>query len=209
MISKQHITNKNKRLNVNMKPEFITIHSTGNPKSTAQNERDNLERSGNTSSTGFHYVVGDNIIIEAIPPTEKCYHAGDGKNGTGNSKSIGIEMVETGDRKKVIQNTVRLVKHLQQKFNISSKKVVRHYDWSKKNCPRILNNDGTWHDWYIFKVMIDDELPPIETVSKWASASWEVATKLGVVDGTRPRESVTREELVTILDRLGLFKYVD
>lgn len=208
MISKQHITNDNK-LQGSMKPEYITIHSTANERSTAQNERDNLNRVGNTTSTGFHYVVGDDIIIECVPPTTITYHAGDGRNGTGNTRSIGIEMVETGDRKKVINNTIRLVKHLQDKFNIPSNKVVRHYDWSKKNCPRILNNDGKWSDWWIFKTMIDDELPPVQYASKWAMHSWEIATKLGVIDGTRPRESMTREEVITVLDRLGLFKYVD
>lgn len=35
---------------------------------------------------------------------------------------------------------------------------------------------------------------------------WERATKLKVVDGTRPNEPITRNELVVILDRLGLLK---
>ena len=148
-ISKQHITNKRKLIGP-MKPEYITIHSTGNPNSTAQNERDNLNRPSNTSVTGFHYAVGDNIVIECIPPTTKAYHAGDGANGTGNSKSIGIEMVESGNRDKVIANTIELVKHLQQEFNISNDKVVRHHDWSGKNCPRILNYNN-WQGWNDFK----------------------------------------------------------
>ena len=35
---------------------------------------------------------------------------------------------------------------------------------------------------------------------------WERATKLKVVDGTRKDDPVTRNELVVILDRLGLLK---
>lgn len=42
--------------------------------------------------------------------------------------------------------------------------------------------------------------------SAWAKSSWEKATKAKVVDGTRPQEPVTREQLAVILDRLGLIK---
>ena len=35
---------------------------------------------------------------------------------------------------------------------------------------------------------------------------WDRATKLKIVDGTRPNENVTRNELMVILDRLGLLK---
>lgn len=42
--------------------------------------------------------------------------------------------------------------------------------------------------------------------SEWAKSSWEKATKAKVVDGTRPQEPVTREQLAVILDRLGLIK---
>lgn len=36
--------------------------------------------------------------------------------------------------------------------------------------------------------------------------SWQKATQLGVVDGTRKNEYITRNELVVILERLGLLK---
>ncbi len=36
--------------------------------------------------------------------------------------------------------------------------------------------------------------------------SWQKATKLGVVDGTRPNDNITRNELIVILDRLKLLK---
>lgn len=86
-----HIDNKNKLINRDMLAEYITLHSTGNPTSTAQNERDNLNRPANTSSTGLH-IVDDKQVIECMPLNKVAYHAGDGANGTGNSKSIGIEM---------------------------------------------------------------------------------------------------------------------
>lgn len=42
--------------------------------------------------------------------------------------------------------------------------------------------------------------------STWAEAAWELGTMLGVIDGTRPQDSLTREEFVVVLERLGLLK---
>ena len=44
------------------------------------------------------------------------------------------------------------------------------------------------------------------TPAGWARDAWDKATKAGVMDGTRPTEPVTRQELAVILDRLGLVK---
>lgn len=38
----------------------------------------------------------------------------------------------------------------------------------------------------------------------WATIPWQKAAAQGVLDGTRPRDPVSREELVVVLDRLGL-----
>lgn len=163
-IIKNHIpfsTAYNRRPNLTMQPTTITIHSTGNAKSTAKNERAWLENPSNDRTASWHYVVDENTIIEAIPPNYVAWHAGDG-NGQGNRASIGIEMCESGDRAKVLAKTKELIKHLMATYNI--RKVVRHYDWTKKNCPRILNADGKWTDWYpfladVFKLEIKKEEP--------------------------------------------------
>lgn len=44
------------------------------------------------------------------------------------------------------------------------------------------------------------------TPAAWAKDAWDKATKAGVMDGTRPTEPVTRQELAVILDRLGVIK---
>lgn len=137
-----------------MNPKYITIHSTGNDRSTAQNEADYVNR--NNLSTGYHYVVGDDIIIQVVPDNEVAYHAGDGRDGKGNTQSIGIEMVHTGNREKVIRNTIQLTKLLQDKFNIPISNVVRHHDWSGKNCPIILNYNN-WRGWVEFKALLEIE----------------------------------------------------
>lgn len=42
--------------------------------------------------------------------------------------------------------------------------------------------------------------------SSWAKASWEKAIAAGVTDGTNPQGPATREQVITMLDRLGLIK---
>lgn len=43
-----------------------------------------------------------------------------------------------------------------------------------------------------------------EKAADWAEEAWEQAYKLGVLDGTRPGDPVTRQELALVLKRLGL-----
>lgn len=46
--------------------------------------------------------------------------------------------------------------------------------------------------------------PVKQEVSSWAKVSWEKAKKKGILDGTNPQSPLTREQLATVLDRLGL-----
>lgn len=53
---------------------------------------------------------------------------------------------------------------------------------------------------------IDDYInvqnPPKQNeVSEWAVHSWERCKNLGIIDGTRPKDTVTREEMAVIIDR--------
>lgn len=151
-ISKDHVpTTSKKRTKIPMNPTYITVHSTANPTSSAKNERAWLTNPENTTETGYHYVVDDKETIECIPPNEVAWHAGDGR-GNGNMKSIGVEICESGNRQKTLQNAIGLIQHLMKAHNIT--KVVRHYDWSKKNCPRILNTRGDWKEWNDFHARI-------------------------------------------------------
>ena len=55
-----------------------------------------------------------------------------------------------GDFNKTYQNTLDLVKHLMDKYNISIDKVVRHYDASRKSCPNSWATNN-WDRWDKFK----------------------------------------------------------
>lgn len=168
-------TAHNRRPNKKMIPTSITVHSTGNASSNAKGERKWLENPSNTRTASWHYVVDEKDIIEAIPPNEVAYHAG---TAAGNNTSISIEMCENGNRALVLKRTQELVKYLMDKHNVRI--IKRHYDWSKKNCPRILNVDGKWGAWHIFLAEI---FAPVKKAEKkvsgmkpnWADWQWKEA----------------------------------
>mgnify|MGYP001014253354 CR=1 FL=1 len=102
---RQHIPISNdKRPGKKIKVEYITIHSTANTKSTAQNERDWLVNPSNSRKASWHIAVDEKEAIEAIPLDEIAYHAGD---KIGNNLSIGIEICESGNREKTLKNAAK------------------------------------------------------------------------------------------------------
>lgn len=202
-------TPHNRRPGIAMQPTTITIHSTGNHRSTARNERAWLTNPSNNRQASWHIVVDEKEAIEAIPLNEVAWHAG---NSTGNRTSIGIEICESGDRVKTLGNAVKLTAKLLKERGWGMDKLRRHYDWSGKICPRILQPDD-WAGWKQFKRDVQKELAGGETMtqvqqqqqnqpSPWAREAWEWARKEGLLDGTNPQGNVTREQLAIVLKRL-------
>ena len=148
-----------RRPGIKMRPEYITIHSTGNPRSTAQNEADNVCNNHPKLKVSFHAVVDDTQAIQVLPFNEVAWHAGDG-TGKGNMASIGIEICESGNRQKALENAIRLVKDLMDGHKIPLKNVVQHNHWSGKDCPRILRNKAYVqgrYGWKWFYSKLEDE----------------------------------------------------
>ena len=139
-IKKQYIplTRRAQRPQLVICPQYITIHSTGNPTSTAQNEADYVCYNSNRYAS-FHFVVDDSEIIQVMPCKELAYHSGTTR---GNKYSISIEICKSGDRLKAINNTIALTLRLMKEYNIPISRVLRHYDWNNKNCPRILIDEN-------------------------------------------------------------------
>ncbi|MEA4955258.1 MAG: N-acetylmuramoyl-L-alanine amidase [Pseudoflavonifractor sp.] len=48
------------------------------------------------------------------------------------------------------------------------------------------------------------EEAPVDDPTDWAAAAWLKVKDKGVMDGTRPTDGITRQELAVVLDRLGL-----
>ena len=142
-----------------MTPEGITVHNTAND-ATAQNEISYMVR--NNAYNSFHYAVDDKEIVQGLPLDRNGFHASDGANGTGNRKTIGIEICYSksgGDRFiKAEQNAVDLIVYLIKKYNWDISCVKRHYDYApdKKYCPHRTMDLG----WDRFLKMIKDKLEP-------------------------------------------------
>lgn len=158
VIKKQFIPKERtkQRPGIKLYPEYITIHSTANPKSTAQNEADFVCYNSKRKAS-FHFVCDEKEVIQVLPENEVAFHAGDGKNGTGNRKSLAIEICESGDREKALLNAISLTRSLMVKHSIPLENVVQHNHWSEKDCPRILRNSAyikggmTWK-WFTYKL---------------------------------------------------------
>lgn len=154
----------------NKKNEYIVIHYVG-AESTAKNNVDYFASQKLEASA--HYFVDSSSIWQCVEDKDKAWHCGGGLQGSNghtfykkctNSNSIGIEMCCFQDSvgrwffaEKTVQNTVELVKHLMDKYNIPIENVIRHYDVTGKICPEPYVNETIWKE---FKERItgEDEL---------------------------------------------------
>lgn len=141
-------SNEELRPQIKRVPTYITIHETDNPRTGADAEAHaKLQFRGNSREASWHYSVDDKEIWRSIPDDEVAWACGDGGNGTGNRKSISIEICVNADGnfQKAQSNAKELVRYLMNKWNIPLSHVVPHNHWSGKNCPRhILRNWKSW-----------------------------------------------------------------
>jgi N-acetylmuramoyl-L-alanine amidase CwlA len=208
-----------------MTPEFIVIHNTAND-ATAEGEIAYMKN--NSLGTSFHIAVDDKEAIQGIPFDRNAFHAGDGKNGKGNRKGISIEICysKSGGTKFMLaeNNAAVITADLLKKYGWDISRVKKHQDFSGKYCPHRTLDMG-WER-FLDKVkahlketkgaddMTKAEVIAIikeyeaekakETVGSWSKDSFNKATKKGILDGSSPKSSLTREMFAVVLDRLGL-----
>ncbi|MGV7135288.1 N-acetylmuramoyl-L-alanine amidase [Bacillus velezensis] len=129
----------NNRPGYAMNPAYITVHNTANTARRANAAMHARYEKNPETPTSWHFTVDDKEIYQHLPLNENGWHAGDG-NGTGNRKSIGIEICENsdGDFEKAVANAQWLIKKLMKDQGISLANVVPHQHWSGKYCPRKL-----------------------------------------------------------------------
>lgn len=140
-----------------MTPVGITVHNTANDAS-ARNEIANM--TNNNSEISFHFAVDDKEAVQGIELNRNAWHASDGRFGTGNRKTIAIEICysKSGGNRfiKAEQNAVELIVYLMKKYGWGIDRVKRHYDYApnKKYCPHRTMNMG----WDRFLNMIKAKL---------------------------------------------------
>lgn len=145
-----------------MKPEYITVHNTANDASAANEIKYMLS---NNNQTSYHFAVDDKEAIQGIPLDRNAWHCGDGGNGNGNRKSIGVEICYSksgGERYKAAEaNAVKLIAMLLKERGWGIDRVKQHYDWSKKNCPHRIREECRWDE---FIAAIQKEMSPPKTI---------------------------------------------
>ena len=196
--------NSNKRTGRVMAPQYLTVHNTGNPRSTAANERAYLTNPVNTSTTAYHIVVDAAQAIECVPLNEAAYHAGDGRNGIGNSQSIGIEICESGDYAANEQAAVELIADLLRRYGWGIERVQPHQHWSGKYCPRLI-----LPHWSTFVAQVQQQLEVMQMteVQDWhLVAIKEVCERYGLDQVywlNRAGQPVTAGELFGVLNKVA------
>ncbi|MEC1292238.1 N-acetylmuramoyl-L-alanine amidase [Bacillus mojavensis] len=160
-----------------MSAEYITIHNTANDASAA-NEISYMI--GNTSSTSFHFAVDDKEVIQGLPLNRNAWHTGDGTNGTGNRKSIGVEICysKSGGPKYEAAEALAIsfVAQLLKERGWGIDRVKKHQDWNGKYCPHRILSEGRWEQ---VKAAIEKELNGGVSAKKASSSAQVYYVKKG------------------------------
>lgn len=125
----------------------VTIHNTGNADPTADalahaRYVQTVENQGHGYQSSYHFCVDDKRIVQILPTNKIAWHAGDGANGTGNSKTLAIEICENGDHKKAEENALILAGALMAYYK--GIEIYKHQDWNGKYCPHLILERGGW-----------------------------------------------------------------
>lgn len=141
----------------------IVIHYVGNPKTTAQNNRDYFEglATKQTTYASSHFVVGlKGEMIQCIPLNEVAYCSNDR-----NEDTISIEVCHPSKSGKFKKNTyksvVQLTAYLCNMFDLNTDDVIRHYDVTGKLCPLyyVEHEDA----WVKLKSDVDDAIKKMKS----------------------------------------------
>lgn len=125
----------------------IVVHYTGNPGTTARQNRDYFEGLATSHDTyaSSHFVVGlGGEIIQCVPCNEMAYASNDR-----NSDTISIECCIADDSGRfsdpTYQSLIELVTWLMGRYDLTVDDVIRHYDVTGKICPKyFVEHEAAW-----------------------------------------------------------------
>lgn len=156
-----------------MTPIGITVHNTANDAS-ALNEIAYM--TNNNYEISYHYAVDDIQAVQGLPLNRNGWHASDGANGTGNRKTIAIEIcysLSGGARfDKAEENAAELIAFLLKEYGWGIDRVKRHYDYApnKKYCPHRTMDKG----WDRFLNMVRSKMGGSETVTPGFEIKYQI-----------------------------------
>ena len=192
-----------------MDPEYYVVHNSAND-APAENEISYMIR--RAEKVSFHYAVDDVKVVQGIPEDRNAYHAGDGPDGPGNRKGIGVEIcysLSGGERfDKAERNAAKFLAERLYSRGWGLDRVRKHQDFSGKYCPHRTLDLG----WGRFLSMVQAELDALDTgfvdvpLNSWYTNAVIWATGTRVTTGVdaehfRPDQVCTRAQAITFLWR--------
>ncbi len=130
------------------KPAYVVIHETDNwSKGADAKAHATAMKNGNLAGT-VHYYVDSKSIYQTLDHADGAWAVGDGKGkyGITNRNSINIEICvnpET-DYYVAVDKAEQLAASLLKQYGWGTDHLKRHYDASRKNCPRRIQAEGRW-----------------------------------------------------------------
>lgn len=227
------LTNPDARPRRAITPKGVVLHWVANPGTTARNNRDYFQNGVSAAKQNWasaHYVIDDKEIIRCIPENEMAYHVGaTSYNKTAlqrfatsypNDCLIGIELCHADwdghFGKSTWSQAVELTADILRRYKLPVSAIVRHYDITGKECPRLMVRDPAV--FAAFKTDVERKLhpptPPVKPgpapdvpAGHFAAEAVAWAYKQKISAGTdaakhfAPERPITRAEMIVLLKR--------
>ena len=131
------------------KVKGVVIHYTGNPGTTAMQNRNYFEGLAEKKDTkaSSHFIVGlSGEIIQCVPLGEVAYASNER-----NWDTISIECCINNDAGKFTEKTYDALVHLTAwlvgEYDLKIEDILRHYDVTGKECPKyFVEHESAWED---------------------------------------------------------------
>ena len=121
-------------------PTTITVHWTGPyPGQSPEMVRDWWIKSKGKASA--HVIIKDDIVLQCWELDQIAWHAG---CAAGNTTSIGIEVIPENTEGKFSEKSIATLK--EYLATIPDLPLVRHYDWTGKDCPKYYCDNAKWQE---------------------------------------------------------------
>lgn len=147
-----------------LSPIGLTVHNTANSASAAN---EIAYMAGNNKETSYHFAVDEKEIIQALPLDRNGWHAGDGATGSGNRRTIAIEICRSTSEDlnlflQAEKNAAWLCASLCLQYGWTTKDIYTHKHWSGKNCPHKTLELG----WDRFLAMVEQNMTEMSKLEK-------------------------------------------
>lgn len=125
--------------------DYITVHMTGN-RSIGAGAYEHARWVYYEAPYSWHFTGDDGEIWQHLAETEQGWHAGDGIDGPGNTRSIGWEICMNADidQEKAYDIAAWHIAELRRRGH-GRLGIVQHHHWTGKNCPELIRAEpGRW-----------------------------------------------------------------